>query len=116
MPTCGLDERVGDVRQRVEAAGWDACVVVNQEHIVLGLLRSGELGRDAEMVAEGAMRPGPSTFRPFLPIEEMAAYMIEHDLESAPVTTPGGRLLGLLRRADAVRAAHELHAHGHGHA
>jgi len=114
VPTCGLDERVGDVRQRVEAAGWDACVVVNQERIVLGLLRSGELGRDAEMVAERAMRPGPSTFRPFRPIDETAAYMVEHNLENSPVTTADGRLVGLLRRADAVTAAHELHAHGHG--
>jgi predicted transcriptional regulator len=114
VPTCGLDDRLGDVRQRVEAAGWDACVVVNQERIVLGLLRSGELGRDAEMAAERAMRPGPSTFRPYRAIEEMAAYMIEHDLENSPVTTAAGRLVGLLRRADAVKAAHELHAHGHG--
>jgi hypothetical protein len=44
----------------------------------------------------------------------MAAYMIEHDLENSPVTTAAGRLVGLLRRADAVKAAHELHAHGHG--
>ena len=116
MPTCRLDERLGEVRKRVEAAGWDACVAVNDERVVLGLLRSHELSGDGDTVVERAMRPGPSTFRPFLPIEEMAAYMIEHDLESAPVTTPGGRLLGLLRRADAVRAAHELHAHGHGHA
>ena len=24
VPTCGLDERIGEVRARVEAAGWDA--------------------------------------------------------------------------------------------
>jgi len=114
VPTCGLDERLEDVRQRVEAAGWDACVVVNQEHIVLGLLRSGELRRESESVAERAMRPGPSTFRPFLPIDETAAHMVEHDLENSPVTTADGRLVGLVRRADAVKAAHELHDHGHG--
>jgi len=36
VPTCGLDERLGEVRDRVRAAGWDACVVVNQERVVFG--------------------------------------------------------------------------------
>ena len=39
------------------------------------------------MAAERAMRPGPSTFRPYRAIEEMAAYMIEHDLELPVVTS-----------------------------
>src|SRR5215470_11001301 len=30
-PTCGLKERLGDVRDRVRAQGWDSVVVVNQE-------------------------------------------------------------------------------------
>jgi CBS domain-containing protein len=54
------------------------------------------------------MRPGPSTFRPHVPIEEMAAYMVEHELESSPVTTSDGRLVGLLRQTDAVAAAKRL--------
>ena len=112
-PTCRLDERVGDVRARVERSGWDACVVVNDEAVVLGLLRSAELSRGADAVVEDVMRPGPSTFRPFVPIEEMAAFMIEHELESSPVTTSDGRLVGLLRREDAARAAHERHVHTH---
>jgi CBS domain-containing protein len=55
------------------------------------------------------MRPGPSTFRPHVPIAEMAKRMVEHDTESSPVTTSDGRLVGLLLRADAVRTTHELH-------
>jgi Mg/Co/Ni transporter MgtE len=87
--------------------------VVNEERVVLGLLRKRELGRDGDTVAERAMRPGPSTFRPFVPIEEMVAFMIEHDLESSPITTADGRLVGLLRREDALRVAHEQHVHHH---
>jgi hypothetical protein len=30
-PTCRLDESIGEVRERVRAAGWNACVVVNDE-------------------------------------------------------------------------------------
>jgi Mg/Co/Ni transporter MgtE len=108
VPTCRMDELLGDVRGRVQAGGWNACVVVNEERVVLGLLRSKELEGDAALRIEAAMRPGPSTFRPFVAIEEMAEYMIEHDLESAPVTTSDGRLVGLLRRSDAARTALEL--------
>ena len=108
VPTCRMDELLGDVRERVGAAGWNACVVVNEEGVVLGLLRSKELGGDAAVRIEAAMRPGPSTFRPFVAVEEMAEYMIEHDLESAPVTTSDGRLVGLLMRSDAARTALEL--------
>jgi CheY-like chemotaxis protein len=43
-PTCKLDEQLGDVQTRVSTAGWDACVVVNDERVVLGLLRRRELG------------------------------------------------------------------------
>jgi CBS domain-containing protein len=116
-PTCRLDERLADVRDRVRAAGWEACVVVNEERVVLGLLRRDELDGDGSLPIEEAMRPGPSTFRPHVPIEEMAEHMIRHDQVSSPVTTSDGRLVGLLMREDAIRAAHELHAgreHGHG--
>jgi CBS domain-containing protein len=114
VPTCRLDERLGDVRDRVREAGWDACVVVNEERVVFGLLRSQELEAIPDLRIEEAMRPGPSTFRPFVSIEEMAAFMIEHDLDSSPLTTSDGRLVGLLRREDAAKAALELHEKEHG--
>jgi Mg/Co/Ni transporter MgtE len=99
-----------DVQQRVSAAGWDACVVVNEERVVLGLLRAEELARGSDERVEKAMRPGPSTFRPHVPIDEMAHYMIHHDLAASPVTTSDGRLVGLLRVEDAARVAHQQHA------
>lgn len=108
VPTCQMDERLGDVRERVRAAGWEACVVVSEERVVLGLLRSKELEANPELRIEEAMRPGPSTFRPFVSVDEMATFMIEHDLESAPITTSDGRLVGLLKREDAARVALEL--------
>lgn len=108
VPTCQLDERLGQVSERVRTASWDACVVVNPEQVVLGLLRAPELARDPELRIEQAMRPGPSTFRPFVSITEMAQYMGEHNLESSPITTSDGRLVGLLRRQDAQAAARGL--------
>jgi Mg/Co/Ni transporter MgtE len=107
VPTCRLDESIGEVRARVRAAGWDACVVVNDERVVLGLLRAEELRRGQDESIERVMRPGPSTFRPHVPIEELAHHMIHHDLPASPVTTSDGRLVGLLRREDAARVALE---------
>jgi Mg/Co/Ni transporter MgtE len=88
-------------------------VAVNDERIVLGLLRAKQLDAPDDATVEEAMRPGPSTFRAHVPIEEMAQFMIEHDLESAPVTAPEGRLIGVLLRDDAVRAALEYHRARH---
>jgi len=105
VPTAHLDERLGDVRTRVRESGWDAVVVINDERVVLGLLRSKELDKDPESTIEQAMRPGPSTFRPYVSIKEMADHMIEHKLESSPITTSDGRLVGLLLQKDAVGLA-----------
>ena len=107
VPTCGIKERLGDVASRVRGQGWDAAVVVNEERVVLGLLRSKELSNEPDQLVEVAMRPGPSTFRPFVATDEMARFMTEHNLESAPITTSDGRLVGLLLRGDVVAEPRE---------
>jgi CBS domain-containing protein len=108
VPTASLEERVGDVRDRVEQSDFDTAVVVNGEMIVLGILRPQHLEGDEDRRIEEAMSPGPSTFRPHVLIHQMAHYMHEHDLPSTPVTTGDGRLVGLLLREDAVRETEEL--------
>ena len=100
VPVCSLGERLGDVRARVVAAGYDACVVVSQDRVVLGLLRARELQADPGLLVEQVMRPGPSTYRPFVSVEEMRRIMIDRDLENSPVTTSDGKLVGLVRRQD----------------
>ena len=100
VPTCRLEEPIRAVRERATAAGWDACVVVNHERVVLGLLRAEELRKGHEERVERVMRPGPSTFRPHMSIDEIAKFMVTHDLPNCPITTSDGRLVGLLRRED----------------
>jgi CBS domain-containing protein len=102
---CSLTDRVGDVRYRARAAASDRAVVVNDERVVLGMLWSKQLELDPNLVAEKAMRPGPSTFRPYVPIKEMADYLVQHDHESVPITTSDGKFVGVLYRSDAVRLA-----------
>jgi CBS domain-containing protein len=100
VPTCSLDERLGDVRHRAVTAGWDACVVVSQDRIVLGLLRAKELDADPDLPIEQVMRPGPSTYRPFVSVEEVLRTMTERNMDSSPVTTSDGKLVGLVRKQD----------------
>ena len=100
VPTCSLGERLGDVRDRVAAAGWDACVVVSQNRVVLGLLRAKELQADPDLLIDQAMRPGPSTYRPNVSVEDMRHTMTERNLDSSPVTTGDGKLVGLVRKQD----------------
>jgi CBS domain-containing protein len=104
VPTCALTEKLGDVRSRVRAESWDAAVVVNEERVVFGLLRKQELERDPEQTIEKAMRPGPSTYRPYVSLHEMLHVMVDHKLENAPVTTSDGRLVGLLLQKDVAAA------------
>src|SRR5262249_35912097 len=103
VPTCRLDESLRDVRARARAGDWNACVVVNDRQIVLGLLRAENLERPENITAEAAMRPGPSTFRPHVSIAEIAEFMAEHDVANVPVTTSAGELIGLLVREDVER-------------
>jgi hypothetical protein len=102
---CGPKDRLGEVSDRARQSGLEVAVVVDAERIVLGLLRSKELGMDPNMAIEQAMRPGPSTFRPYVAMKEMADHMVEHSLESSPITTSDGRLVGVLLKSDAIRMA-----------
>jgi CBS domain-containing protein len=107
VPTCSPEEKVGDARRRTDAAGWDRCVVVNEEHIVLGLLREKELGADPEVSVKEVMRPGPTTFRPDTPVEKVAKRMSGRGVSAVLVTTSDGKLVGVLYRDDAERVAGE---------
>jgi predicted transcriptional regulator len=105
VTVCGLKDRLGDVRDRARQSGLEVAVAVDQDRIVLGLLRSKQLGMDPNLAVEQAMRSGPSTFRPYVSMKEMADHMVEHALESAPITTSDGKLVGVLLKSEATRMA-----------
>jgi Mg/Co/Ni transporter MgtE len=107
VPTCSPAEKVGAARERVRKAGQDRCVVVNEERVVMGLLREKELAADPGTSAEEAMRNGPATFRPDEPVEKMAKQMRERGASAVLVTTSEGKLLGLLYQDDAERLTAE---------
>jgi CBS domain-containing protein len=107
VPTCRLDELVGDVWARVDAAGWDRAVVVGHGGIVLGLLNGSRRSADGRLTAELAMESAPSTFRPSLPVRELAQYMGENNVQNVLVTDSDGVLIGALDRRTVEEALHE---------
>jgi len=107
IPRCTLGERIGDVQQRVQAAGWDRSVVVNEHEIVLGLLRERELAGDPGGTVAAVMRAGPATYRPDTAVRAVAEQFAKRKVSGVLVTRSDGTLLGWLRRDDAEKAAHK---------
>ena len=103
VPTCAIDDTVAAAREW--AKGWNTCIVVNERRVVLGRMFTKELEGDPKAIVGDVMRPGPSTFRPNVSAAEMLDYMDRNRLQTAPVTTSDGRLVGLLLREDVERAA-----------
>lgn len=98
--TCGPDDRIGALVERLAGTAWELCVVLNEHEVVLGALRPGDLDGDPARRAEQVMDPAVSTFRPDVPAEKLRAYFARHEkLGAAPVTTPEGTLLGMIRRS-----------------
>jgi len=102
VPTCGLDDTVEVARAL--AGSWETCVVVNAERIVFGRVFKAELDGDPKARVSEVMRPGTSTFRPNVSATEMLRYMDRRHHDTSLVTTPDGRLVGLVRREDVERS------------
>ena len=100
VPTCALDDRLADVRDRVRPARWDTCIVVTEQRVVLGRLGRKAIASDSESSVEEAMTPGPSTVRPSIGADALLERIRARNLSSYLVTTPDGRLVGLVRRSD----------------
>lgn len=98
VPTCTLSDDLESVRERTRRSGWDICIVVNDERVVLGRLGRAALSSHQPATVEEAMSEGPSTVRPSLPLAELVKRMQENDLRTALVTTLDGRLVGVVPR------------------
>ena len=70
VPTCRLRDRLGDVRERAEASGWNVCLVVDDMGVVLGRLRGTVLKKEPDAAGPGVgdgesvMKEGLTTIRP----------------------------------------------------
>jgi Mg/Co/Ni transporter MgtE len=101
--TAWLDEPVGAVRQRVARSPYGFAFAVAQDGTLLGRLRKAALDGDPDAAVQDVMEAGPSTVRADSKLEKLAERMAKHNLQAMVVTTPEGRLLGVVRRDDAER-------------
>ena len=93
VATCGLKDRV----EEIQTSPYGFCLVLAEDGTVLGRVRRSDMNGHT---AEDAMSPGPSTVRYDLPVEELRERLDKKDLKTAIVTTPEGKLVGIVRRKD----------------
>jgi hypothetical protein len=98
--TCQPHERIGAVRERVEASPYGFAFVTTSQHVLLGRLRNAALEGDPDAVAEAVMEPGPSTVRADTQPAELRERLERRSLTTAVITDPDGRLLGVVRAAE----------------
>jgi CBS domain-containing protein len=94
--TCRLDERVGDVRGRIDASPYGFGLVTSAGGVLLGRLRRSALDGDPAARAADMMEAGPSTVRPNMAADKLARRLDARHLKSAIVSTPGGVLVGVI--------------------
>jgi hypothetical protein len=100
VATCGLREAIGDVRPRVEESPYGFGLVLSATGVLLGRLRRGVLEGDPAATAEDVMEAGPSTVRPDADPVELGETLRSKELRTALVSTPDGRLVGVVRTSE----------------
>jgi CBS domain-containing protein len=98
--TCGLEDSVGPVHDRVTQSPHGFAFVLGSGGVLLGRLRRAALEGDPGAKAQDVMEPGPSTTRPDTPPDQLLAKLQHAELTTAVLTDPEGRLLGIVRRSD----------------
>lgn len=96
--TAAPDEPVGEVRARAARSPYEFALVVACDGTLVGRLPTTALAGDPAVRAELVMEAGPTTVRPDRQLAELVNAMREKHLTVLPVTTPEGRLLGVLPR------------------
>jgi CBS domain-containing protein len=101
VPTCALNDPVGEAHRRAQAAGWDVCIVVAEGRVVLGRLRRDAWNAPPDTPAEDVMENGPTTVRPDELLAELVERMQKRNVSSILVADPDGVLIGNITRAEA---------------
>lgn len=100
VPTCALGEQVGEVYRRCQELGWNVCLVVNEQNVLLGRLRGKAWKADPDRPAEEVMENGPTTFRPDNFLEPLIQRMHDKKVGTVVITNADGVLIGILYRKD----------------
>jgi CBS domain-containing protein len=101
IPSCRLSDSVGSIQARLEETGWDRCVVLNDQQVVLGLVRKESLSdENSGATAEEIMDPAPRTYRLSKSLKKVARYFDKYGVDGVLVTNPEGKLFGILLRSE----------------
>jgi CBS domain-containing protein len=103
VATCSPSEEMAAIRVRRAAEGWDVCAVVDCDGIVVGRLRAPVSEADDDRPVAEVMEPGPATVRPDGLLQPLVERMEHRNAPHVMVTTPQGRLIGILFRDEAKR-------------
>ena len=98
---CSMDDQGSAVLERVAASPYGFALVLSPTDVLLGRVRRSalETARNGDRI-EPIIEPGPSTIRPHLTSEELRNGIDSSSVRTLVVTTPGGVLLGVVRRDD----------------
>jgi rhodanese-related sulfurtransferase len=99
VATCGLGDRLGQVRDVLDASPFGTVIVLNGERVVIGRLTRKALEADDGAPVEQLMREGPTTVRPSEELGPLVERMRNADVDALIVTSSDGRLLGIFDRA-----------------
>ena len=95
-PTCDVSTPVDELRNR--ASGDASLAVVLAGDVVVGVVSLDQLPAQGATTAGDVMDPGPSTFRPSLPVGEGHEYVQKHDLDHLLITRLDGTYVGIVMR------------------
>jgi CBS domain-containing protein len=94
VPTCRLDEPVGQVGTRAQERGFIMCAVVNDKGIVFGVISKRDWETDPTALAEQLMDSAPTTLRPSDSLVKAEQVLQKSDRGAVLVTDSDGKLLG----------------------
>jgi rhodanese-related sulfurtransferase/CBS domain-containing protein len=100
--TCHADENAADVLNKM--GEHTICAVVDGEGVLLGRVLREDLEKKPDAAVAELLHPGPSTFRPDVPVKDMAEWFGKRKVDAFIITTPDGRPFGVLYRKDAETA------------
>jgi rhodanese-related sulfurtransferase len=96
VPTVPSDATLSDVAKVIDE--WELAVVLDADHVVLGVVRAEAAETAPELPVTTAMQPAPPTVRPSIPLRDLVSTMDKNGEAHLLVTTLSGRLIGLVRR------------------
>jgi rhodanese-related sulfurtransferase len=102
FPACSPDELARDLVDRFGTQ--TLCAVVDEDGVLLGRLWRSDIDTNPDLPAGELAHQGPSTFRPDVPVDDIAEWFDRRKVAAFIITTPDGRPFGVLYRDDVARA------------